>query len=230
MRAATKALFTRSTLSPLVVPSVVEFDAAGTGGISPSPNPVTWTHYVNGNRLLIPFQFFTTVGFTATTKIGSVEVTSSIVPSTNWYSSGGFFGYYGCYELADPPQGFQTLTQTFIGGAPYNWTSNSFTYRNVASLGTPATLVVVGPNVTRTGVTASDRGMFFNAFSTLSSVANARFTNYSHTSRWNQPLTTSSLAMVAGDAADRGSDVTFGATIPDADYVFGYTIPMLPVA
>lgn len=232
MRAATRALFNNSSLvPPTPTPSVVTFDSAGTGGITPT-QPLTWTHnIVAANKIFIPFQFFTTVGFDMVVKINGTTVTPlSTVPSINWYSSGGFFGYYGALEIATadtPPPGLCTFSVAFTGGAPYNWTSNSIAYRNVGSVGTVVRNTSTGPAWTLLGTTASSKGTFLNMFSTTSAGTAARISNYNQISRWNQPLETSSLAMLIGDAPDRGSDVAFTMNIPDADFVIGFTLPLL---
>jgi hypothetical protein len=186
----------------------ITFDAQGTGQSPGSPgNNLSWTHTVAGNAIIVCLmQIYTAqtwtvkIGTTSIPQIGSLKATTSSQVSSNPI-------YLYMFGLMNPPIG-SGLTVNIQASSSCYLLANSFSYKNVKSIGSPATTTsTTGTSLSQT-VSSAPGHQIVQAFTVGSGTISTALSAYNKNSRSTQ---TGYIATVFGDAAG-ASSVNFTAT------------------
>jgi len=215
--------FPMAAFSP--TPSPVSFDAVSALQYSTS-SPVTWSHTINGNCLVIPF-----IQETNGTSTGTMSATvggqaMSSLYYALYFNAVGYYAYVGMFGLINPPTGAQTISISQPTNSNHWFQGGSLSYRNVSSFGSVVANITAANGPATVTATSSPLQRVVNILAMWASTP----TSYSQTARIGPWNTSSAIRPgVIGDAPGAAS-VTFSETATDYGANLGcLALPLIPL-
>lgn len=210
----------------------VQYDATGTGygsGTTAASLVATWSHTSspNANAVVVmgsaAFSGTSPGTVTITATYGGVTMTSL---KTQIFSGSTFSQMY-MFGLINPPTGTQTVSVTVTCGSSstIGLNGNSVSYTGVTSFGTAASNTASSASLSLSVSSASSQ-MVAQAFATNNLASSGDITAYNQSFRYTRTVTSTSFALIVGDAPG-ASTVSFSGTTTSAPWA-SVGVPLIP--